>query len=115
MDTYCIVLTNLPDRKAAVALARTLVERRLAACANVLPGCASVYWWQGALESADEVPVLLKTRRSLYPQVEQAIRALHPYELPEIVALPIEAGLDGYLDWIAAETADPAVGSSPAG
>jgi periplasmic divalent cation tolerance protein len=114
METYCIVLTSLPDRDAALALARAVVERRLAACANVLAGCTSLYWWQGALESAQEVPVLIKTRRALYPQLEQAIRALHPYALPEIVALPIEAGLSGYLDWIAAETAEPTVGPGAA-
>jgi periplasmic divalent cation tolerance protein len=107
--TYCVVLTNLPDRDAALALARTLVEQRLAACANVLGGCTSVYRWKESVESADEVPVLIKTRQSLYPQVEQAIRALHAYELPEIIVLPIEAGLAGYLDWIGTETA--AVGS----
>jgi len=105
METYCVVLTNLPDRDAALALARTLVERRLAACANVLGSCTSVYRWKGSVESADEVPILIKTRRSLYPEVEEAIRALHPYELPEIIVLPIESGLASYLDWIGAETA----------
>ena len=104
METFAVVLTNLPDRDAAFALAHALVERRLAACANVLAGCSSVYRWKGAVESADEVPVLIKTRLSLYPQVEQAIRELHPYELPEIVVLPVQAGLQGYLDWIGAET-----------
>lgn len=104
MDTFAVVLTNLPDRDAALALARALVERRLAACANVLAACTSVYRWKGAVESASEVPVLIKTRMALYPQVEQAIRDLHPYELPEIVALPLQAGLQDYLDWIGAET-----------
>jgi periplasmic divalent cation tolerance protein len=108
MDKFVAVLTNLPDRDAALALARALVERRLAACANVLGACTSVYRWQGAVESADEIPVLIKTRLALYPQVERAIRDLHPYELPEIVALPLEAGLPGYLEWVAAETVAPA-------
>jgi periplasmic divalent cation tolerance protein len=80
------------------------VERRLAACANVLSGCTSVYWWKGRLDTAHEVPVLMKTRLALYPELEQAIRELHPYELPEIVGLPLQAGLPGYLDWIGAET-----------
>jgi periplasmic divalent cation tolerance protein len=112
METFAVVLTNLPDRDAALALARALVERRLAACVNVLAGCTSVYRWKGAIESADEVPVLIKTRLSLYPQVEQAIRELHPYELPEIVVLPLHGGLQGYLDWVATETsAAPASGS----
>jgi periplasmic divalent cation tolerance protein len=104
MDTYAVVLTNLPDRDRALALARALVERRLAACVNVLSGCTSLYWWRAAIDTADEVPVLIKTRAALYPQLEAAIRELHPYELPEIIALPIERGLPGYLEWIAAET-----------
>jgi periplasmic divalent cation tolerance protein len=107
MDDFVVVLTNLPDRDTALALARALVERRLAACVNLLGTCSSVYRWKGAVESADEVPVLIKTRLALYPQVEQAIRELHPYELPEIVAVRLEAGLPDYLQWIASETAQP--------
>jgi periplasmic divalent cation tolerance protein len=71
---------------------------------TVLSGCASIYRWQGAVETADEVPVLIKTRQSLYPQVEQAIRRLHPYELPEVIAIPVVAGLPAYLQWVCAET-----------
>ena len=113
METYLVVLTNLPDRDAGLALARALVERRLAACVNVLAGCRSVYRWQGSIESADEVPVLIKTRASLYARVEQTIRELHPYELPEVVALPIAAGFGAYLDWIGGETTpDPATGGT---
>ena len=107
MDDFVVVLTNLPDRDTALALARALVERRLAACVNLLGTCSSVYRWKGAVESADEVPVLIKTRLALYPQVEQAIRELHPYDLPEIVAVRLEAGLPDYLQWIASETAQP--------
>jgi periplasmic divalent cation tolerance protein len=99
-----VVLTNLPDRDAAVALARALVDRHLAACVNVMAGCTSIYRWQGAIESAEEVPVLIKTRMSLVPQVQAAICELHPYELPEVVALPVEAGLEAYLAWVEAET-----------
>jgi periplasmic divalent cation tolerance protein len=98
------VLTNLPDRDSALAVARALVEGRLAACANVLSGCTSVYRWKGAMESAAEVPVLIKTRAELYAEVERAIRRLHPYEVPEIIALPVQAGLREYLGWIDAET-----------
>jgi periplasmic divalent cation tolerance protein len=105
METFVVVLTNLPDRDTALALGRALVERRLAACANVLGGCTSVYRWQGAIETADEVPVLIKTRRELYAEVEQAIRSLHPYAVPEIIALPVQAGLPEYLGWIQIETA----------
>jgi len=102
-----LVFTNLPDRDAALALARALVGRRLAACVNVLAGCSSVYRWQGDIEEAGEVPVLVKTRATRYAEVEAAIRELHPYELPEIVAVPIVRGLPEYLDWVAEETAIP--------
>jgi periplasmic divalent cation tolerance protein len=100
-----LVFTNLPDRDAAVRLARALVERRLAACVNVLGGCSSVYRWKGEIEEATEVPVLVKTRTARYEELEAAIRELHPYELPEIIAVPIVHGLPDYLDWIAEETA----------
>ena len=103
MDTL-IVLSNLPDRDAALALAKALVERRLAACVNVLAECSSVYRWRDAIETAPEVPVLIKTTAERYPALEQAILELHPYELPEIVAVPLHRGLPGYLQWVAAET-----------
>lgn len=100
-----LVLTNLPDSAQAQALATQLVEQRLAACVNILAPCTSVYRWQGAVESATEVPLLIKTTRARYAALEAAVRAAHPYELPEIVAVPIERGLAGFLGWVAAETA----------
>jgi len=106
-EATLLVFTNLPDRDAALELARHLIERRLAACVNVLAPCSSVYRWQGELEHADEVPVIVKTRATRYAELESAIRALHPYELPEIVAVPIVRGLPEYLDWVAEETAIP--------
>ena len=102
-----LVFTNLPDREAALELARELVARRLAACVNVLAGCTSVYRWQGDVEQTAEVPVLVKTRAARYAELEAAIRELHPYELPEIVAVPVVRGLPEYLDWVAEETAIP--------
>jgi periplasmic divalent cation tolerance protein len=104
MEPVLLVLSNLPDRERALELARALVDEGLAACVNVLSGCTSIYRWQGAVETADEVPVLIKTRQSLYPHVEQAIRRLHPYELPEVIAVPVAAGLPAYLEWVCAET-----------
>lgn len=104
MDEVVIVLTNLPDKEAAMRLARELVTRRLAACVNVLAECTSVYRWKGTVEGAAEVPVLIKTRSGRYPEVEAAIRELHPYELPEIVAVPVRHGFDEYLQWVAEET-----------
>lgn len=105
MDEIVIVLTNLPDRAAAVQLAQELVARRLAACVNVLAECTSVYRWKGAIENAAEVPVLIKTRAERYAEVEATIRSLHPYELPEIIAVPVRHGFDEYLQWVADETA----------
>jgi periplasmic divalent cation tolerance protein len=103
MDTL-LVLSNLPDRASADRLAQALVERRLAACVNILAPCRSVYRWQGAVESAEEHPVLIKTTADRYAAVEEAICGLHPYELPEIIAVPLSAGLPGYLQWVADET-----------
>lgn len=95
-----LVISNLPDRATAEALAADIVGKGLAACVNILAPCRSVYRWQGAVEQADEVPVLIKTTRARYTELEAAIRALHPYEVPEIIALPLSAGLPAYLDWL---------------
>ena len=99
-----LVLTNLPDRAAAERLAATLVEKRLAACVNILAPCRSVYRWKDATQHDDEHPMLIKSTTEAYPALEAAIRAGHPYELPEIIAVPIERGLPAYLDWVRAET-----------
>lgn len=103
METL-LVLTNLPDEAQARQLAHSLVEQRVAACVNVLAPCRSVYRWQGEIETADEVPLLIKTSADRYPALEAAIRAGHPYELPEIIAVPLTRGLPEYLEWVAAET-----------
>jgi periplasmic divalent cation tolerance protein len=99
-----LVLTNLPDRETAQRLAGALIEKRVAACVNILAPCSSVYRWKGAVQRDDEHPVLIKTTADRYPALEAAIRAAHPYELPEIIAVPIERGLPAYLAWIGAET-----------
>lgn len=106
-DAALIVLTMLPDLEAAQALARALLAGRLAACVNVGASVESMYHWRGEIETAREVPVAIKTRALLYPRVEALILAAHPYELPEVVAVPITHGLAPYLDWIAAETQAP--------
>lgn len=98
------MITNLPDRAAAERLADTLIAARLAACVNILAPCRSVYRWKGAVQHDEEHPVLIKTTAERYGALEAAVRAAHPYELPEIVAVPIERGLPEYLDWVAAET-----------
>jgi periplasmic divalent cation tolerance protein len=99
-----LVLTNLPDRAAAEKLAGELIEKHLAACINILAPCRSVYRWNGAVQHDEEHPMLIKTTPERYPALEAALRAGHPYELPEIIAVPVERGLPAYLDWVATET-----------
>lgn len=107
IDNVLIVLTNCPDTEVADRLARTLVEQKLAACVNRLPAVNSVYRWQGAVERAIEVPLLIKSTRERLPEIQEVIRALHPYEVPEIVAIPVVAGLPAYLRWVVDETQPP--------
>ena len=95
-----MVLTNLPDRAAAARLAEVLVGNRHAACVNILAECTSVYRWEGVVKTATEVPLLIKTSSSAYPRLEDNIRANHPYELPEILSVPV-SGLPAYLNWVA--------------
>ena len=102
-----LVLTNLPDRATAEKLAEVLIQKRVAACVNILAPCRSVYRWKGAVQHDEEHPVLIKTTRERYAALEAAIREAHPYELPEIVAVPIERGLPAYLDWVTTETTLP--------
>ncbi|HVP07970.1 MAG TPA: divalent-cation tolerance protein CutA [Burkholderiales bacterium] len=101
-----LVLTNLPDREAAQKLADALVAQRLAACVSILAPCLSVYRWKNDLQHDEEHPVLIKTTAERYGALEAAIRAAHPYELPEIIAVPVEQGLPAYLDWVASETGE---------
>jgi periplasmic divalent cation tolerance protein len=104
MEQVFIVMTHLPDAATAEALAGALVETRLAACASLITGVHSVYRWQGKIERANEVTLTIKTTQRHYSALEAAIRAAHPYELPEIIALPVVAGLPSYLQWVVAET-----------
>ncbi len=99
-----IVLTNLPDEDSARTIARLLIEQRLAACVNILSPCHSVYSWRSTLEESTEVPLLIKTTHERYAALEATLLEHHPYELPEIVAIPIVRGLPGYLDWVTVQT-----------
>lgn len=110
-----LILTNLPDDTSAHDLATRLVTERLAACVNILAPCRSIYRWQGKVENAQEVPLLIKTSDTRYAEVEAAIRAHHPYELPELIAVPIACGLPEYLDWVATATHAKALGEPAAG
>lgn len=104
MSNALVVLTNVPDADHARAIARKVIELRLAACANILPAVQSVYRWQGAVEEASEVTLLIKTVQVRYAELESVIKSVHPYQVPEIIALPIASGLPAYMDWIAQET-----------
>ena len=109
MAEALLVVTNCPDEHTADRIALALVEQGLAACVNRWAPVSSVYRWQGNVERASEVPLLIKTTRERYGDVEQAIRHLHPYEVPEIIALTIAAGHAAYLRWIELETMRPVV------
>lgn len=104
MTGALLVFTNLPDEQSAARLAQKLIEQRAAACVNRLAPCTSTYRWEGKVETATEVTLLIKTTRESYPRLEQLIREAHPYELPEIIAVPVSAGLPGYLRWVDQET-----------
>ncbi|TAE75782.1 MAG: divalent-cation tolerance protein CutA [Verrucomicrobia bacterium] len=95
-----VVLCTFPDLEEARQIGAVLVERQVAACVNLLPGVESIYRWEGRVERAGEVLALIKTVR--YPEVEAALRELHPYELPEILAIPVATGLPAYLAWLGA-------------
>ena len=99
-----IVVSNLPDQDSATRLAEILISRGQAACVNVLAPCTSIYRWQDKTENTQEVPLLIKTTQEKYADVERTIRAHHPYELPEIISVPIAGGLPAYLDWFSKET-----------
>ena len=107
MNDILLVFTNLPDAASAEKLARQLIEARAAACVNQLAPCISTYRWKDNIETATEVPLLIKTTRAAYPRLEKLIREAHPYELPEIIAVPVTAGLPAYLDWVSEETTTP--------
>ncbi len=100
MSDHLLIYCTCPDQDSAQSVADTLVDKGLAACVNILPAVHSVYRWQGKRENAQEYLLTIKTRHNAYGALEQAIVNLHPYELPEIIAVPITHGLAGYLAWI---------------
>jgi periplasmic divalent cation tolerance protein len=100
-----LILTTVPDAQSARRVAEALVGERLAACVTVLGAARSTYRWQGAVESADELPVLVKTTAGRWPALRDRLRALHPYEVPEMLALRAADGWPPYLDWVRGETA----------
>ncbi len=104
MSQILIVFTNCPDEACANTIALALVEAKVAACVNILPRAQSIYCWQGSVESATEIPLFIESTAANYPALEKRIAELHPYDVPEIIALPITHGLPAYLNWLAAET-----------
>jgi periplasmic divalent cation tolerance protein len=104
MPEFIQVMTAIDSKDGAQKIAEVVVGKRLAACAQVLGPITSTYWWQGAMETAEEWLCLMKTRKDLYQELERAIRENHPYDEPEILAMPVMAGSKGYLDWVVSET-----------
>ncbi len=105
---FCLVLCTCPDAVTARALAQALVEQHQATCVNILPGVTSVYPWEGRIESAAEQLLLIKTTTLHYERLERFIKAHHPYDIPEIIAMPIERGSSDYLGWLRAWLGSPA-------
>ncbi len=107
-NQHLMVYCTCPDRDTATRIASALVERRQAACANIVPGLVSIYRWEGAVQQDGEELLLIKTTADAYEAVEASILELHPYELPEVIAVPLVRGLAGYLAWVREETAGKA-------
>lgn len=107
MEGYIQVVTVTSTKEEAQKIAEVLLERRLSACVQILGPIESTYWWKDKRERAEEWLCLIKTRDDLYPQVEGAIKEVHSYEVPEIIALPITAGYKGYLQWMEGELEGP--------
>ena len=103
-DDFAVVMVTAPNKDLARRLAKAALEAKLAACANIVPAVESHYWWEGKLESSDELLLLLKTRQSLLPNLERAIREIHTYDTPEFISLPLTAGSRKYLAWHADNT-----------
>ena len=104
MDNYIIVLNTCNSTEIASSIAEMLVTRKLAACVNIVNGIESIYQWQGKIEHEQEKLLIIKTRQSLFSRVQNTIQELHDYELPEIIAVPIQTGEKNYLDWIQSAT-----------
>jgi periplasmic divalent cation tolerance protein len=105
--THCLVLTTINDRQQAENIAQTLLEARLVACVNVLGPCTSLYTWQGKLERATEYLLLMKTTAACEAALMARLQAIHPYEVPEVIVLPIAHGAPAYLHWITSTVEAP--------
>jgi len=97
---YIVILVTAKDKKQATKIACGLLEAKLVACANIIEGVQSLFWWQGKIDSSKEVLLVLKTKKTLFKKIMIKVKSLHSYQTPEIIALPIVAGSDDYLHWI---------------
>ena len=113
MERPIFVYTTYPSIVEAESAGRAIVERRLAACVNILPGMISHYWWQGAIERAEEVVMIIKTRAALAEAVREAVKEMHPYTTPAVLYLPLEGGDPAYVGWLLSETRDANSQSPP--
>jgi periplasmic divalent cation tolerance protein len=111
-EDFIAVFVTVPSQEVATTLARTLVGEKLVACVNIVPGIRSIYAWQGEMCDEGELLCVLKTRRALFPAVEERVLDLHPYQVPEIIALPLTLAHSPYLGWLRDETRPPAAGTS---
>jgi len=104
MTEYIVVLSTVSDESKAHEIARALVEARLAACVTVSPPCRSLYWWEEKIADEKECVLVIKTRAALYEDLEKKLKEIHPYQVPEVIALPILRGSEKYLEWLKTET-----------
>jgi len=104
MTDVVLILTTVPNKESAERIARTLVEERLAACVSVVPGLTSFYWWKGDLIAEQEIQLIIKATEFTIAKIESRLKELHPYELPEMVVLPVTSGSNAYLSWVRSET-----------
>lgn len=104
MTEYIIVFITAPNEKEAASLSQTIVGERLAACVNIIPSVRSIYRWQGRIEDEQEVLMIAKTKKSLFERLEDRVKELHSYAVPEIISFPLADGNEAYLDWLGQET-----------
>ena len=104
MTEYVLIYVTAPSTEEAETIATSLVEQRLAACANIVPAIRSIFWWKNAIEHEHEALIILKSTKTLFPLIVDAVKSLHSYDVPEIIATPLLCGSDDYLAWISAET-----------
>lgn len=103
-SAHIIVVITVPSREVGQQIAETLLENKLVACVNIIPGISSIYHWQGAIEQDDEMLLIAKTRAALFDRLATTVKRVHPYDVPEVIAMPIVAGSNEYLAWIDMET-----------